>query len=742
MMLLVAAVLACATIEARPSESPQSTADAGLPPVIKAESTTVVAAANDVIGGQNISEILNHRRYVKINDNDADATTHSSQIEPPLTDSAAARSMNDYELSNNYILNNFLQSSITDLKRNRFTYIRDPSSAIHMAATPPTVNSANTPKVFEMVSSSEAEDKQFSPYTIYDRLYDVTTSKFPDRYLEYDIHRRPSDSLYFNQDIGNVILERPPSTVIVHTEPVNFLEHSDPYRRPRPPPRPPYHHRPQSFDNYHSRPLVITARPPPQTYPEAERIPIRPDGNGDDDDDDDDRDTFEYTTEWSTTPNRPTKINNKLTNSVLKIKVPTTTAQPSFSTYSSVSILEEPINNEYATEAVKVNENLNFNAQNAAICSVNGGGNCGFGGGGGYGFSDPQACLPNGPCPGSCTGPQCGRPPPPPRPPVVISPVPPVRLPPPPPPPPIGPTIRPPFPLNPTIRPQIPQPPNIRPNFQPTGGGLPPLPCTPGLIYNLNTRRCDPQLLVGGAPYPYPPPIFTAPGLNDKHGHQGHGSSTQISPTFVFQQAPHDDGSHSYGTSSVLEIPPIFKRKKHQVGLFSSLFGFRLPKRFLKKTLLKILPFLALINPISFGFWSFILSPMVVALAGGTVLALLLYPWASTWNLFGARRPPKPTIIIHRPAKTPRPIWNPPPPFRPWAPQIRPPESGVRWTIRPKFPLVRSDQQIKNRMAEDVNSVEEEKDEAIEDPITEAENDIRFDNLTNFQETFRDKYLT
>lgn len=716
--------------------------------------------------GQNLTSILKNRRYVKVKE-DYDRLSHS-------------RTIDENELSNNYILNNFLKASITDLKQNRFTYLRDP---------PTTGPTTSKPKLFTFVTSSEPEVKQFeTPYTTYDRLYDSSSSLFPNKYFEYDLDHKHSDKLYFNQDIGNVILERPPSTVIVHTKPVDFIDISSydnpPFARPRPTPRPPYWHS-QSFsiDNKH-RPIVITARPPirPPAEPVkntfsdhsndgSDRFHIQPTVFGVLNDLEDT--TSETTTRFiSSSTLRPSHVNDKISHSLAK---PVTTIRTTQQPQHQFS-LNDPVDLDphYVDDDVKVNENLSFdvNGHSASICNTPGG--CGYGlsaacqgnqCGGGNGCVGGQCGVPG----GSCLSGVC------PRPPIYrpnyggnvpnigpqIGPTggPPIR------PngfPPIGPSGGPPLrpsgipPIGPTGGPPI-RPiggPPIQPNggvpiapinpLRPVGSNFPIGPsipfqpsCAIGLFFNLGTRRCEPQILGtgNGGFITYPPTaLFTAPGQNNKQPHggnsHGHGSSTQISPTFVFQQAPSSQESSAEHFGSQFERPPLFKRKKKKhtslLDGFGPFFGFRF--KGLTQKLLKFLPFLALLNPLSFGFWSLILSPLLVAIAVGTVLALLLYPWASA-SLFFSRKPQKPTIIIHRERRT-RPIWNPPPPFRPWAPKIRPPEHGVRWTVHPKFQSKRVDQ-IKNRM--DTLSQEGDSDGGY------SEDDLKFANLTNFQESFKNK---
>lgn len=747
---------------------------ASTPTEIEKQVTAVPAAEQytDSIG-QNLTSILKNRRYVKVKE-DYDRLSQS-------------RSIDENELSNNYILNNFLQTSITDLKKNRFTYIRDPST------TEPTTLK---PKLFTFVTSSEPEIKQIeTPYTTYDRLYDSSSSLFPNKYYEYDLDHKHSDKLYFNQDIGNVILERPPSTVIVHTKPLDFIDISSydtpSFSRPRPPPRPPYQY-PQGFSiGNNNRPIVITARPPilhpvkivKNTFSEqsyhsndgSDRFNIKPIVFGELNEQEDI--TPETTTRFiSSSSFRPTHVNDKISHtSAEPVTTIRTTQQPQHQ-----FALNDPVDLDphYVDNDVKVNENLSFdvNGHSVSICNTPGG--CGYGlssvcqgsqCGGGGGCTGGQCGIPG----SSCVGGICPRPPiyrpnyggnvpnigpqigpqigptggPPIRPngfpqigPSGGPPIRPSGIPP------IGPTGVPPIrpiggpPIQPnggvsnvninTIRP-------IGPNI-PIGPGIPLQPsCAAGLFFNLGTRRCEPQILGtgNGGFITYPPTaLFTAPGQNNRYPQggnaHGHGSSTQISPTFVFQQAPSSQESSTEHFGSQFERPPLFKRKKKKhtslLDGFGPFFGFRF--KGLTKKMLKFLPFLALLNPLSFGFWSLILSPLLVAIAVGTVLALLLYPWASA-SLFFSRKPQKPTIIIHRERRT-RPIWNPPPPFRPWSPKIRPPEHGVRWTVHPKFQKKRVDK-IKNRM--DTLSQEENSDGGY------SEDDLKFENLTKFQESFKNK---
>lgn len=65
---------------------------------------------------------------------------------------------------------------------------------------------------------------------------------------------------------------------------------------------------------------------------------------------------------------------------------------------------------------------------------------------------------------------------------------------------------------------------------------------------------------------------------------------------------------------------------------------------------ISFLPFLTLLKPLSFGFWTIVLSPILVIAVSGMALAVVLYPWVSISKEHAAhtaiKRPP--TVVIHK----------------------------------------------------------------------------------------------
>lgn len=193
------------------------------------------------------------------------------------------------------------------------------------------------------------------------------------------------------------------------------------------------------------------------------------------------------------------------------------------------------------------------------------------------------------------------------------------------------------------------------PPFYPPLNPLPPLPIPPNIGFPFPTPNALPiQQQI--APIPQVPaqtkPIFSA------------------LPSFVFQN---------------LKPGNIFKKPKRKkkpdddfdfdldffdFGFGGMKFGF---KKIIKK-LWPIMPYLFALNPLSLGFWTVVLSPALLVVAGGAALALFLYPWASKLLIQAKRKAP--TVVVHKhPGKRP-------PTTGPW--RVSPNQgNGVRWTIKP-----------------------------------------------------------
>lgn len=101
-----------------------------------------------------------------------------------------------------------------------------------------------------------------------------------------------------------------------------------------------------------------------------------------------------------------------------------------------------------------------------------------------------------------------------------------------------------------------------------------------------------------------------------------------------------------------------------------SKFGF---KKMMKK-LWPLAPYLFALNPFSLGFWTVVISPVLLVVAGGTAFTLFLYPWVSKM-LVQTRH--SSSVVVHK-----HPGRRPPTPS-PW--RVSPHQgSGVKWTIKPK----------------------------------------------------------
>lgn len=65
---------------------------------------------------------------------------------------------------------------------------------------------------------------------------------------------------------------------------------------------------------------------------------------------------------------------------------------------------------------------------------------------------------------------------------------------------------------------------------------------------------------------------------------------------------------------------------------------------------ISLLPFLTLLKPLSFGFWTIVLSPILVIAVSGMALAVVLYPWVTISKEHAVqtaiKRPP--TVVIHK----------------------------------------------------------------------------------------------
>lgn len=102
--------------------------------------------------------------------------------------------------------------------------------------------------------------------------------------------------------------------------------------------------------------------------------------------------------------------------------------------------------------------------------------------------------------------------------------------------------------------------------------------------------------------------------------------------------------------------------------------GMKFGMKKIMKKLWTIAPYLLALNPLSLGFWTVVFSPVLLVVAGGTALALFLYPWVS--KMIVETRQSSSVIVHKHPGKRP-------PRPSPW--RVSPHQSsGIKWTIKPK----------------------------------------------------------
>lgn len=533
------------------------------------------------------------------------------------------------------------------------------------------------------VEGSQEQREHHSTGDSYDTFYESTrqpseSSSFPKRFYEYEHESRPTDKLFFEQHYHIDQVPTPTSVIEVH-----------------------HHH-------------DVTSRPQLSSYQYSQHhhFDVADDQEQQDDaDETNDNDGNVHIVYLPTTKRPRTSaiyVNNKLTK--VKRKHPQATTRPEYSTQRPGS----------------TGGNSADGTKNAPGCA----GGCNVG----PGFHP--------------TSPDFAQYPSPNFPPLAPN-IPPVNFPNVP----SGPSQFPPqFPYQPPIPPQ------------------PPV-CAPGYYFNPVVQRCESATFDNGPP-PIIPGQFTGPGLtiHDKHQHNDHKhpvstGNAQFVPTLVFQQLPvttvapptRPHRPHAQQTHQSHDHPTKTKKKKRRRRRPKR------PKRPKRKRrpsssmlqmlnikhwkVLKLLPLVALINPLTFGFWSLVLSPLLITMAIGSVLALLLYPWAGaslgrTSERFQASNIAP--IVIHKHHHPARPRWRPPPPApvpkRSWiaassksGPAIVVTPPSVRWTARrPKFPLTDGHYGERNR-----------RDIAVQLSQTDLDNNsgIMWRNLTNFEDSFRRKYL-
>lgn len=678
-----------------------------------------------------------HRRLSLLTHNPDDSETDTDALQydrRPSPSIAVDHTFADYDRTDNRIVNEFLAVSISDLNKNfSSTVIHLPPSAPHTSTeadalklqAPDESVAKTTAKTYGDTRDNNAtSDDNGDPatkrldhlhhYTETHDFFETDSSATPNRYYEYDLehnhHKRPppTDKLYFEPVHGP------------HSEGgTAFIVHAT---------------QPTSVDvlDVETRPWKRKKRPPHIVHIQS----------SDDDTNADDDDQYNLEAEnimgseivvYSTTQ-RPAAtvsyVNNKIT--IVK-KRPTKPKPP-----------KRPDGTKHAG-----------GCRNGVTCigstAAGGGFGGGFAAGGGGGTNvhigitapPPFPTAPSGPTgPSGPSGPT-GFPAPslPPAPPIPSLPIPTV--------------------------------PNIPP----------PLPtCALGFFFNPNTQQCVPQQF-GNAPPPVIPGQFTGPGfniiINDKHQHNSGGgssghqppSNTQIVPTFVYQPVPQQQlqTTSSSSSSSAHQKPHTDKRKKKKdkkkkrdkkrknktskkkikKGIIQSLMNLS------KFKLWKLIPILAVVNPLTFGFWTLLLSPLLVTMAVGTVITLFLYATPS----HSPAPNNHPIIIYQHHTRRPRiPTWH----SDPWRAKHRRYSNRVGLVSRPKpmprigqfaaattqqpviqtskrqkFPLRQQVEGIRNRSLDEGNYL------PSETPWTQAhhESDAMWRNFTQFQEAFVQKHL-
>lgn len=100
---------------------------------------------------------------------------------------------------------------------------------------------------------------------------------------------------------------------------------------------------------------------------------------------------------------------------------------------------------------------------------------------------------------------------------------------------------------------------------------------------------------------------------------------------------------------------------------------------------LHMLPLLSILKPLSFGFWTIALSPLLVVAAGGVAIAVILYPWLtlSQEHQVAAVHRRAPAVVIHKhTSHARRPIvrYRRPVYVRPLRKRRRPHSNSIAWS--------------------------------------------------------------
>lgn len=201
------------------------------------------------------------------------------------------------------------------------------------------------------------------------------------------------------------------------------------------------------------------------------------------------------------------------------------------------------------------------------------------------------------------------------------------------------------------IEPLAPIPPIPNPPFYPPINPIPPFPYVP---YPTPNALPFPQQIapVAQTPTQTRPILSALPGL----------VSFNLSPGGLLNKPkPDDDDDDDFGLDFF------------DFDFGGMKFGF---KKIMRK-LWPIAPYLFALNPFSLGFWTVIFSPALLVVAGGTALALFMYPWVSKMLVHSKQTS---SVVVHK-----HPGRRPPTPG-PWrtSPYQSNHRNGVKYTIKPK----------------------------------------------------------
>lgn len=139
---------------------------------------------------------------------------------------------------------------------------------------------------------------------------------------------------------------------------------------------------------------------------------------------------------------------------------------------------------------------------------------------------------------------------------------------------------------------------------------------------------------------------------NNNHGNNNHGNSNTMKKRRGTKRPHHEDVPNRFQTIFLQSMPTTTttpappKTLEHSVASHDTHSKYSYLEKFLH-----VVPFLAILKPLSFGFWTLALSPLLVVAAGGVAIAVILYPWLTLSHehqVAGHNRRPPPSVVIHR----------------------------------------------------------------------------------------------